>query len=244
MNEEHFWKIFPAEFHDYLLKKKWFWKSGHDSEGFLENFSRQISSIPTQEKMLKKIVWKNFPEILLSHHPKIVNFNFYFKSCILEKFSKNSPVSRPKILKMAFGNIFQKTSWFTTRIFRCDQFWTQIFEKGYLRGLLWYHVQVHQPATYWCYMTYSNFRPWWRHKRVKTFFWKNFPENPLTHAPIICQYGLRMACTLDLVVWWNRWCLSCSYYWAHGFCSHLHQLWKWLKQPHLVVENLSFVQGS
>ena len=49
---------------------------------------------------------------------------------------------------------------------------------------------MHQPATYWCYMTYSNFRPWWRHKRVKTFFWKNFPENPLTHAPIICQYGL------------------------------------------------------
>ena len=37
MNEEHFWKIFPAEFHDYLLKKKRFWKSGHDSEGFLEN---------------------------------------------------------------------------------------------------------------------------------------------------------------------------------------------------------------
>ena len=52
MNEEHFWKIFPAEFHDYLLKKKRFWKSGHDSEGFMENFSRQISSIPTQEKML------------------------------------------------------------------------------------------------------------------------------------------------------------------------------------------------
>ena len=52
MNEEHFWKIFPAEFHDYLLKKKRFWKSGHDSEGFMENFSRQISCIPTQEKML------------------------------------------------------------------------------------------------------------------------------------------------------------------------------------------------
>ena len=52
MNEEHFWKIFPAEFHDYLLKKKRLWKSDHDSEGFLENFSRQISSIPTQEKML------------------------------------------------------------------------------------------------------------------------------------------------------------------------------------------------
>ena len=35
MSEEHFWKIFPAEFHDYLLKKKRFWKSGHDSEGKL-----------------------------------------------------------------------------------------------------------------------------------------------------------------------------------------------------------------
>ena len=112
MTQRGFWKIFPDKFHLYLLRKKCF----------------------------KKIVWKNFPEIFLSHHPKIVNFNFYFKSCILEKFSKNSPVSRPKILKMAFGNIFQKTSWFTTRIFRCDQFWTQIFEKGYLRGLLWYHV--------------------------------------------------------------------------------------------------------
>ena len=140
MNEEHFWKIFPAEFHDYLLKKKRFWKSGHDSEGFMENFSRQISSIPTQEKCFKKIVWKNFPEILLSHHPKIVNFNFYLKSCILEKFSKNSPESWPKILKMGFGNIFQKTSWVTTRIFRCDQFWTQIIKIGNLRGLLWYHA--------------------------------------------------------------------------------------------------------
>ena len=92
------------------------------------------------QKQNKNFVWKNFPEILLSHHPKIVNFNFYLKSCILEKFSKNSPESWPKFLKMAFGKIFQKTSWVTTRIFRCDQFWTQIIKKGNLRGLLWYHA--------------------------------------------------------------------------------------------------------
>ena len=161
-HSEGFLENFSRLFSKFLI-------SGHEWGAFLENFSSWISWLPTKEKMileigswlrgvsgkffqtnfiytysgkntLKKIVWKNFPEILLSHHPKIVNFNFYFKSCILEKFSKNSPVSRPKILKMAFGNIFQKTSWFTTRIFRCDQFWTQIFEKGYLRGLLWYHV--------------------------------------------------------------------------------------------------------
>ena len=106
MTQRGFRKFFPDKFHLYLLRKKCF----------------------------QKIVWKNFPEILLSHHPKNVNFNFYFKSCILEKFSMNSPESWPKILQMAFGNIFQKTSWFTTRIFRCDQFRTQIFEKGYLRG--------------------------------------------------------------------------------------------------------------
>ena len=50
---------------------------------------------------------------------------------------------------------------------------------------------MHQPATYWCHVTHTNYRPWWRHKIVKTFFWKNFPEKPLTHAPKICQYGLR-----------------------------------------------------
>ena len=92
------------------------------------------------QKHNKNLVWKNFPEILLSHDPKIVNFNFYLKSCTLENFSKNSPESWPKILKMAFGNIFQKTSWVTTRIFRCDQFWTQIIKIGNLRGLLWYHA--------------------------------------------------------------------------------------------------------
>ena len=108
MTQRGFWKLFPDKFHLYLLRKKCF----------------------------KKIVWKNFPEILLSHHPKIVNFNFYLKSCILEKFSKNSPESWPKIFRMAFGFIFQKTSWVTTRIFRCDQFWTQIIKIGNLRGLL------------------------------------------------------------------------------------------------------------
>ena len=106
-----------------------------------EVFSAQVEIKSEKfQKHNKNLVWKNFPEILLSHDPKIVNFNLYLKSCILEKISKNSPESWPKILKMAFGNIFQKTSWVTTRIFRCDQFWTQIIKIGNLRGLLWYHA--------------------------------------------------------------------------------------------------------
>ena len=85
----------------------------------------------------------------------------------------------------------------------------------------------------------------WLHESCKSFcpscgcFW--WVPNGLTW---VSPFLFRMECTLDLVVWWNRWCLPCSCHWAHGFCSHLHQLWKWFKQSHLVVENLSFVQGS
>ena len=78
MNEEHFWKIFPAEFHDYLLKKKWFWKSGYDSEGFLENFYRQILSLPTQEKMLKKNRLEKFSRNPSESSPEIRQFQFLF----------------------------------------------------------------------------------------------------------------------------------------------------------------------
>ena len=161
MSEKHFWKMFPASFHECLLRKKvcfrylgmtrksfWSFLSHINNTGILSLWNALLHQWESEighfdgldVDHVAKFVWKNFPEILLSHHPKIVNFNFYLKSCILEKFSKNSPESWPKILKMAFGNIFQKTSWVITRIFRCDQFWTQIFEIGNLRGLLWYHA--------------------------------------------------------------------------------------------------------
>ena len=49
--------------------------------------------------MLLEIVWKNFQDIfLMTHHPKIVNLNFHFKSSILEIFSRNPPDSRLSFL--------------------------------------------------------------------------------------------------------------------------------------------------
>ena len=53
MSEEHFWKIFPAEFPEYLLRKNiCFLISGHEWGAFLENFSSFISWVPSQEKSL------------------------------------------------------------------------------------------------------------------------------------------------------------------------------------------------
>ena len=107
INEDYFWKNFPAEFPGYLLRKKQFSKPSHDSEGFPDNFSRRILSIPTQEK-IKKIVWK---------------------------FSRYPSQSWPGFSEFQF---------------------------------LFFKVVDLNPR-----------------------LWKKFPEKPLTHAPKICQYGLR-----------------------------------------------------
>ena len=76
ISEEYFWKNFPAEFNVYLLRKKLFWKLGHESDGFPENFSRRIYIY----LLKKKIVWKKFPDVFPSHDADFQNLNFYFKS--------------------------------------------------------------------------------------------------------------------------------------------------------------------
>ena len=89
-----FRKLFPGKFHEYLPMKKYFFpKTGHDSEAFPETFSN---------------IWKKFPEILLGHYPNLRNFKYHLKSQILEKVSRKSPESCPKIVKIAFGKSFRK----------------------------------------------------------------------------------------------------------------------------------------
>ena len=34
----------------------------------------------------------------------------------------------------------------------------------------------------------------------KTFFWTRFPENPLSHSPKLCLYGLRVYLSIFLIV--------------------------------------------
>ena len=105
MSKEHFWKIFPAEFHDYLLKKKWFWKSGHDSIMYYSimyfgNIFQEFSCVTTQFLKIALEIFSRKPPDSPPGFFDAINFKFkylkkltYEVGCdIMSKCTNPSPI--------------------------------------------------------------------------------------------------------------------------------------------------------
>ena len=54
-------------------------------------------------------IWMNFPEIGLWHASEFFEYHFSTKCSILDEFSRNWPISCPKIIKLTIGWDFHKS---------------------------------------------------------------------------------------------------------------------------------------
>ena len=114
------WKIFPASFHECLLRKKvcfrylgmtrksfWSFLSHINNTGILSLWNALLHQWESEighfdgldVDHVAKFVWKNFPERPLSHYPisRIVFSLVGSHEIQLEKFSRNAPHSWPEI---------------------------------------------------------------------------------------------------------------------------------------------------